>query len=105
MKGIYLFLAIVGAIIPYIFFFQFVQVEGLNFPLFLMELFDNKASSGFTADFLISTVVFWVFIFQRAKNSAAPKPLIFFILSCTVGLSCALPAYLYANEKQADETA
>ncbi len=100
MKRIYLFLAIIGAITPYIFYFQFIQVEGLNFSLFITELFDSKASSGFTADVLLATVAFWLFIFQRAKNTTAPKPLIFFILSCTVGLSCALPAYLYANEKQ-----
>lgn len=102
MKRIYLFLAIIGAITPYIFYFQFIQVEGLNFSLFIMELFESKASSGFTVDVLLATVAFWLFIFQRAKSTTAPKPLIFFILSCTVGLSCALPAYLYANEKQSN---
>ncbi|WP_057831346.1 DUF2834 domain-containing protein [Colwellia sp. TT2012] len=102
MKRIYLFLAIVGAIIPYIFYFQFIQVEGLNFSLFIMELFGSKAASGFTADVLLATVAFWFFIFQRSKNPTAPRPFLFFILSCTVGLSCALPAYLYANEKHAN---
>jgi len=103
MKGVYLFFAIIGAIIPYIFYFQFVQVEGINFSLFIMQLFENKAGSGFTADVLLATVVFWFFIFQRTKKPEAPKPLIFFILSCTIGLSCALPAYLYANEKQSSK--
>ena len=42
MKRIYLFLAIIGAIIPYIFYFQFIQVEGLNFSIFITELFDSK---------------------------------------------------------------
>lgn len=99
MQRIYLFLAIVGAIVPYIFYCQFIQIEGLNFSLFIMMLFSNKASSGFTADVLLATIVFWFYIFQRAKNENTPKPMIYFILSCTVGLSCALPAYLYANEK------
>ncbi|GLX77326.1 hypothetical protein tinsulaeT_06660 [Thalassotalea insulae] len=98
MKNIYLLLAIIGAVIPYLFYIQFMQVEGLNFSLFITQIFANKAASGFTADVLLATVVFWCFIFQRAKSSSAPKPLVFFVLSCTVGLSCALPAYLYANE-------
>lgn len=99
MKQLYLLLAIIGAITPYFFYIQFIQVEGLNFSLFITQLFDNKAASGFSADVLIATVVFWLFIFQRARATAGPKPHLFFILSCTVGLSCALPAYLYANEK------
>ncbi len=103
MKRIYLFLAIIGAIVPYIFYFQFIQVEGLNFSLFIVELFDSKASSGSTADVLLATVAFWAFLFQRTNNPDAPKPLLFFILSCTIGLSCALPAYLYANEKQSNK--
>jgi len=103
MKNIYIALAIIGAIVPYIFYVQFIQIEGVNFSLFIMQLFDNKAASGFTADVLLATVVFWFFIFQRTKEPSAPKPLIFFILSCTVGLSCALPAYLYANEKQSSK--
>lgn len=33
MKNIYLILAIIGGVIPYLFFFQFFQIEGLNFIL------------------------------------------------------------------------
>ena len=99
MKILYLLLAVIGAIFPYVFYYQFIQAEGLNFSLFVSQLFESKAASGFTADVLLATVCFWVFIFNRSRKPAAPKPLIFFILSCTVGLSCALPAYLYANEK------
>ena len=99
MKNLYLLLAIIGAIIPYVFYYQFIQAEGINLPLFISQLFENKASSGFTADVLLATVCFWVFIFKRSIKPKAPKPLLFFILSCTVGLSCALPAYLYANEE------
>lgn len=99
MKKVYLFLAIIGAIVPYIFYFQFIGSEGINFPLFITSLFENNAAAGFTTDVLLATAVFWVFIFQRAKQQKGSKPLLFLVLSFTIGLSCALPAYLYANEK------
>ena len=99
MKKVYLLLAIIGAIVPYIFFFQFIQVEGLNIPAFVSALFVNGASGGFSADLLISSFIFWLFMFQQAKRSNGPNPFIFIILNLAIGLSCALPAYLYAREK------
>lgn len=100
MKKVYLMLSMIGAIVPYVFYIKFIQSEGINFPLFITTLFENNSAAGFSADVLLATVVFWLYIFQRAKLSNGPKPLLFFVLSCTIGLSCALPAYLYANEKQ-----
>ena len=35
MKRTYLLLAVVGAILPYIFFFQFVQIEGFSLLTFV----------------------------------------------------------------------
>ena len=34
MKKLYLLLAIIGAIVPYLFFFQFIHAEGVNIPAF-----------------------------------------------------------------------
>ena len=99
MKKIYLSLAIIGAIIPYLFFTQFIQIEGLNITLFISSLFANGATGGFTADLLLSSFIFWVFMFQQLRKPNSPKPYLFIILNLTIGLSCALPAYLYAREK------
>ena len=99
MKKIYLTLAIIGAIVPYIFFFQFIKVEGLNIPLFVSSLFKNGAAGGFSADLLLSSFIFWLFMFQQLRKGNHPKPYLFIILNLTIGLSCALPAYLYAREK------
>jgi hypothetical protein len=99
MKKLYLFLAILGAVVPYIFFFQFIQAEGINIPLFISSLFVNGAASGFSADLLISSFIFWLFMFQQMKNTNGPKPYLFIVLNLSIGLSCALPAYLYAREK------
>ena len=99
MKKFYFALAIAGAIIPYIFFIQFIEVEGINIPLFLSSLFANGAAAGFSADLLVSSFIFWLFMFQQLKKENKPKPYLFIILNLTIGLSCALPAYLYACEK------
>ncbi len=99
MKKLYLLLAIIGAIVPYFFFFQFIQAEGVNIPAFISALFANGAAAGFSADLLLSSFIFWLFMFQQVKESNGPKPSIFIVLNLAIGLSCALPAYLYAREK------
>ena len=99
MKNIYLILAVIGAIVPYLFFYQFIQEFGIDLPLFMRSLFVNGAAGGFSADLLIASLVFWLFMFDRAKKLATPKPYLFVVINLTIGLSCALPAYLYACDR------
>jgi len=99
MKKLYLLLAVIGAIVPYFFFFQFFQAEGINISAFVSALFVNGAAGGFTADVLLSSFIFWLFMFKQVKESNGPKPYLFIFLNLAIGLSCALPAYLYAKEK------
>ena len=99
MKNLYLALAVIGAVVPYVFFLEFFAQAGLALPTFIGALFANGAAGGFTADLLISSAVFWIYLFSRADG---PKPWLFIALNLTIGLSCALPAYLYAVTRQAD---
>ncbi len=97
MRNVYLLLAIVGAVVPYLFFAGFFASAGINLPGFISALFVNGAAAGFTVDLLISSAVFWIFMFsRRATEPEAPQPWLFIVLNLTIGLSCALPAYLYA---------
>ena len=93
MKNFYLAAAIIGAIIPLYFFSQFFGEAGAL--AFVPALFVNGASSGFTADLLISSFVFWAFMFHQ--KASGPKPWLFIALNLCIGLSCALPAYLYSR--------
>lgn len=98
MKNVYLVAAIVGAIVPYLFFIQFFSVEGVDITLFISALFSNSVSGGFAADLFVSSFVFWAFMFHQLRKPSNPKPYLFIVLNLTIGLSCALPAYLYARE-------
>lgn len=100
MKNLYLLLAIAGAIVPYLFFIQFFAAQGLNLFAFVAALFANGAAGGFTADLLISSLVFWLFMFGRQDRG--PRPWLFIALNLTIGLSCALPAYLWASTRDGE---
>ena len=99
MKRVYLIAAIIGAVVPYAFFFGFFRDNGVDLPAFISALFVNGAAGGFSADLLISSFVFWAFMFQQQRRANGPKPALFIVLNLCIGLSCALPAYLYAREK------
>ena len=94
LKSIYLGAAILGAVVPYIFFIGFFAEYGIDLMAFVPALFANGAAGGFTADLLISSFVFWLFMFS--KKNEGPAPWVFIALNLTIGLSCALPAYLWA---------
>ena len=99
MKHAYLVLAILGAVLPIMFFLGFFHAEMTGPTGFLPALFANSAAAGFTADLLITSVVFWLYMFTA---KAGPKPWLFVVLNLCIGLSCALPAYLYVRARTAE---
>lgn len=99
MKKLFLVLAIAGAILPYLFFIRHLSRGGFGLAGFASSLFVNPAAGGFTADLLFSSGVFWIFMFLERSGKRGPNPLLFILLNCFIGLSCALPAYLYAWER------
>lgn len=98
IRKVYLALAFAGAIVPYVYFVQHFADIGFGIGDFVSALFINPAAGGFTADLLISSFVFWIAMFSRFDRGKGPQPLLFIVLNLTIGLSCALPAYLYASE-------
>ena len=100
MKGLYLILAIVGAAVPSVFFIRHFSSEGLGLSNFVTALFANPAAGGFTADLLLTSVVFWMFMIHQRTRGKGPQPILFIVLNLLIGVSCALPAYLYARERK-----
>jgi Terpene cyclase DEP1 len=100
MKNIYLLLSLLGTIIPYYFLGSFFLQQGLDIDSFLSALFASNASSDFAADLLISAGVFCVWIFSQKDID---KPWLYVLLMLAVGLSCALPFFLYQREKSLEK--
>jgi len=96
-KTLYLILAIVGGIVPYVFFIQFLQQHGVDLPVFVAALFVNGAAGGFTADLLIASLAFWVAMVELWRLDRGPAPWLFIVLNLIIGLSFALPLYLFVR--------
>ena len=98
LRNFYLLMAIIGTIVPWAFFAGFFTTEGINIPLFVESLFINGAAGGFSSDVLISILVFWVWSYTDAQRNRVPRWWLVLPAGFTVGLSLALPLYLYIRE-------
>ena len=101
MKNYYLAAAIIGAVIPYAFFIDFFLSEGIAPMVFMQGIFANGAAGGFAADIVLSSVVFWTYLSVN-KEAGIWK---YVALNLTIGLSCALPYYLYVKAREQDVAA
>lgn len=92
MKNVYLVLAVIGSVLPYAFFLQHFSAVGLGLPTFVAAMFDNAAAAGAATDLVISSLVFWVALFASGDGARA-----WYLvpLNLLIGLSCALPLWLY----------
>ncbi|MGK0221609.1 MAG: hypothetical protein ACI9ON_000845 [Limisphaerales bacterium] len=96
MKNVYLVWTIVGALVPILFFLGVFHGDMVGVMGFVPALFVNGPAGGFAADLFITSFVFWTYLFTQKEG---PKPWLFIVLNLAIGLSCALPAYLYARTK------
>lgn len=97
-KSFYLAMAVAGTVVPWLFFGYFFKLNGLDIPLFLQSLFVNGAAGGFSADVLITIFVFWVWSWRDATKHDVAYWWLVLPASFLVGLSLALPLYLYLRE-------
>ena len=99
-KNIYLFLAIIGFVVPYYFFLQLPGQNGFDIPALLQPFFANNFMKGAAMDLTISVIVFWFFMFMEANKLQMKNPWLYLLATLLVGLSFALPLFLYFREKK-----
>jgi hypothetical protein len=99
-KNVYLILAIIGFIAPYYFFLQLPVQDGFNLPLLIQPLFANNFIKGVAMDLTVSVIVFWFFIFAEANKLEMKNSWLYVLATLLVGLSFALPLFLYFRERQ-----
>ena len=99
-KNIYLALAMIGVMVPYFFLFQFIGENGLSVSLLIQRLFANDISTFFAVDLIISIIVFWIYLISEAEKLRMTNYWLYILASLTVGLSFALPLFLYFRERK-----
>lgn len=68
VRTFYLLAALVGTLVPWLFFGSFFAQHGPDLPLFLKSLFANGAAGGFSVDVMISILVFWIWSWRDARQ-------------------------------------
>lgn len=101
-SNLYLALAVLGAILPALLLGIFIADEG--FGDLGDAVFGNLAATAVFADLSISSLVFWVWMWPQAQR-AGKSPWLFVLVNLLVGLSCALPLFLYYRERSGTSTA
>src|SRR5262245_57198616 len=96
-RNLYLFLCVLGVLVPYLHFFPWLQEHGLNLELFLHDFHSNHVSEFFSADVMVSALVVLVLLFTERRVFGA-KVWLPVIGLFTVGVSLALPLLLYLRE-------
>ena len=103
-KNIYLILAIIGFIAPYYFFLQVSPESMFNITALIQPLFANNLLRGLAVDLTVSLLVFWFFMFSEASKLQMKTSWLYFLATLLVGLSFALPLFLYFRERKLERT-
>ena len=104
-KNIFLVLAILGFIAPYYFFLQVPPESAMDIPALIQPLFANNFMKGVAMDLTVSVIVFWVYVFAEANKLQMKNPWVYVIATLLVGLSFALPLFLYFRERKLETKA
>lgn len=92
---IYLILCIVGAVTPWLFLFGFFGDKDASIPYFFISIFANHVASAVAADLIVSSVVFFAFVFFEGRRTGIRHLWIYIPATMFVGLSFGLPLFLY----------
>lgn len=100
MQWLYLAAAILGTILPLRFCVPFILANGLDLSLFFQQLFQNDVSSFFGVDVIVSSLVLWLFVFSEGRRRRMSKLWIYVVSNLLVGVSLALPLFLFFRERK-----
>jgi Terpene cyclase DEP1 len=97
-KTLYFVLCLIGLLLPYSQLVPWVLQHGLNLPLFVRELFANRIGAFFGMDVIVSAVALLVFTRIESTRLGIRRRWLVVIAVLTVGVSLALPLFLYLRE-------
>jgi hypothetical protein len=100
IKALFLLLAIAGSIVPWFWLLQ--DPSALLSPsLFFQRAFANNVALAFSEDLIISAIAFLCWAWIELKRLKVSRSWLFLYVGLTfgIGLSCALPVFLYRREQ------
>ena len=103
-KNVYLGLCVLGVVLPYWQFLSWAAQNGLNLSLFVQQLFANRIGAFFGMDVLVSAVALLVFVRFENSRTRIPGRWLPLIAVLTVGVSLALPLFLYLRERALEQS-
>jgi hypothetical protein len=104
-KNFYLFLAFLGILLPYYFIFKYYGANDPSSTLpAIIQLFATDMSAAFNMDLLVTLLVAWTFMtFEGTRIKM--KNWWMFLPATLIGLSFALPLFLYFRERHLESNA
>lgn len=100
MLKLYLFLTVLGAVIPFGAFLPWLMGNGLNLVSFYHSATINPVSIFAWLDVFISAIVLLIYIVVDGRENKIKHNWVAVVATLTIGVSCGLPLYLYFKEKQ-----
>jgi AcrR family transcriptional regulator len=102
-KSVYLFLCVLGFVVPYAEFLPWVAEYGLNLRLFVQHLFANRISAFFGMDVIVSAIVLLRFAAVESNRLRIPHRWFVLLATLLVGVSLGLPLFLYLRERRLEQ--
>ncbi len=105
MKKMYLFLMIIGTILPNV----FVMLESINTGNYLLytrpidtfnQMFANNISSAFVTDLLFIVVLFLIWSYKESRRYQIKNVYWVWVYTFVLGIAGGLPLFLYLREKK-----
>ncbi len=100
MQATYLVLSVLGTLLPLSQFVPWLVKNGLAVPLLIQQAIGSPISAFAWADVLISAIVVVVFIRSEGMRLRIASRWVPIVALCLVGVSLALPLFLFVRERQ-----
>jgi len=104
-SSIYLWLCIIGVIVPWASLVLFLGEPQPTPSLFISYIFNNHVSTSVASDLLISAAIFFVFVFIEGGRINMKNLWAYIPATLLVGLSFGLPLFLYFRAKHIESNA
>jgi hypothetical protein len=99
MQWLYLAAAVLGAALPLSQLAPFLAQNGPDAPLLFGQLFETHAGAFFGLDVVVSSVALWLFVFSEGRRRRMKKLWLYVACNLLVGVSLALPLFLFFRER------